>query len=158
MIRIAILIAALVLTWLVWSGLYKPLLLILGMVSIALVVVLSARMDLLDRRVFALDLTPRLLGFWAWLLREIVLSNITVARIVLSPSLPISPTVIRIKPPLKGEIGQATLANCITLTPGTLTVDALDGVFLVHSLTEEGASEVKQGEMGQRLVRALGER
>ncbi len=157
-LRFAILLAALVFTWLAWSGLFKPLLLGLGVVAVSLTLWLSARMGLLRREVFALDLTPRMFGFWAGLLVDIVKSNFVVARIILSPSLPISPCMIRLQPPLPGQVGRATLANCITLTPSTVTVDAHRGVFLVHCLTRESARETLDSDIGERLHRALGDR
>ena len=47
----------------------------------------------------------------------------------------------------------ATLGNCITLTPGTLTIRIRDGRLLVHSLTREGAEDVLEGEMNRRVAR-----
>ena len=158
MYRLVMLAIALVAVWLIWSGLYKPLIIGLGVLSVALTLWLSVRMDLTNRAFFALDLVPRLLGFWAWLLVEIIRSNFKVAAIILSPRLPISPVMVKMLPPTQGIVGQATLANSITLTPGTLTVDAHEGEFIVHCLTEAGARETVDGDMGQRLVRAVGER
>lgn len=156
--RFLILILALEATWLVWSGFYKPLLLGLGGVSVILACWLCWRMGLLRREVFALDLVPRLLGFWASLFVDIVKSNFTVARIVLSPSLPISPTMVELEPPLEGQVGRATMANSITLTPSTVTLDAHRGKFIVHCLTEDSARETRESDIGERLQRALGDR
>lgn len=158
MIRILILTLALVGTWLVWSGLFKPLLLGLGVISVGLTVWLCLRMGLHRKEVFALDLVPNLLTFWVMLLRDIVKANITVARIVLTPSLPISPTLVRLEPPLPGQVGRATLANSITLTPSTVTLDAHRGVFIVHCLTEASAQETRDSDIGRRLQKALGDR
>ena len=158
MLRLLILTAALVATWLIWSGLYKPLLLGLGVVSVALTLWLSVRMGLHRQAVFALDLVPRLLVFWAGLLVDIIKSNFVVARIILTPSLPISPTVVRLEPRLEGQVGRATLANSITLTPSTVTLDAHRGVFLVHCLTEDSARETCNSDLGEQLRRALGDR
>lgn len=155
MTRIIVLTAALALTWVVWSGNFKPLLLVLGVLSVGLTVILSMRMQLTRREFFALDLIPRMLAYWGWLLTEIIKSNVAVARIVLSPRLPISPTVVTIKNPCAGYIGQATMANSITLTPGTLTVDAHEGEFRVHCLTSNGADDIASGEMEKRVLKAL---
>jgi multicomponent Na+:H+ antiporter subunit E len=157
-IRLLILVVALVATWLVWSGLYKPLLLGLGVLSVGLTLWLCVRMGLHQRAVYALDLVPRLLGFWALLLVDIVKSNFVVARIILTPSLPISPCLVQLQPELEGQVGRATLANSITLTPSTVTIDAHRGVFLVHCLTEESARDTRESDLGQRLHRALGDR
>ncbi len=156
--RLIILIVALAVTWLVWSGLYKPLLLGLGVLSLTLAVWLALRMQLTERKVFAIDTVPNALGYWIWLAGQVLKSNIDVAKIVLSPSLPISPSMVTIRAPLPGLIGQATLANSITLTPGTVTVDAHQGVFVVHSLTRDGAREVEEGEMARRVAEAFGDR
>ena len=158
--RTSILVGALTITWLIWSGLYKPPILAFGVVSLILVVWLAERMELTRKEVFTLDLIPRLLGFWGWLLAAIVRSNLDVVRIILSPRLPISPTLISLDPPTKGLVGRATLANSITLTPGTLTIDAKEegGVFRIHCLTAEGAEDLKSGEMASRVAKALGDR
>jgi multicomponent Na+:H+ antiporter subunit E len=158
MARLLMLALAVVVTWLVWSGLYKPLLFGLGAVSVGLTLWLAVRMDLTNRTYFALDLLPRMLGYWAWLVKEIVISNFTIAKIILSPSLPIAPNMVKLEVPTKGPIGQATLANSITLTPCTLTIDAHDDRFIVHCLTTQSAAELEAGEMGRRVVRAVAER
>ena len=158
MIRLLILVVALAATWLVWSGLYKPLLLGLGVLSVGLTLWLSVRMKLHYKAVYALDLVPRLVAFWAGLLVDIVKSNLVVARIILTPSLPISPTLVRLEPKLEGQVGRATLANSITLTPSTVTLDAHRGVFLVHCLTEDSARETGNSDLGERLHRAIGDR
>jgi multicomponent Na+:H+ antiporter subunit E len=157
-VRVIILVLALAATWLVWSGLYKGLLLGLGLASVALTLWLSIRMGLHRKAVFALDLIPNMLTFWAWLLKEIVKSNFIVARVILSPSLPVSPTLLRIEPQLEGEVGLATMANCITLTPSTVTVDAYRGVLTIHCLTRNSAAEMRKSDMGARIRKAMGAR
>lgn len=147
---------ALALTWLAWSGYFKPLLLLLGSISVALTLVLAQRMKLTRREYFTLDLIPPMLPYWAWLLTQIVSANLTVARIILSPSLPISPTMVTIRSPCSGLVGQATLANSITLTPGTLTVDAHEGELRVHCLTFAGAEALREGDMARRTLDSLG--
>ena len=57
---------------------------------------------------------------------ECVKANIDVARRVAHPDLPINPGIVKVKTSLKSETGITFLANSITLTPGTLTVD-VDG-------------------------------
>lgn len=152
-LTLTVLLAA---AWLLWSGLYKPLLLGLGAFSCLLVVYLVRRMDLIDRDVFPLHPGIGLVGYWAWLLKEIVKSNLDVARIVLTPSLPISPTLVEIEAQPTSEFGRVLLGNSITLTPGTVTLDIYDDRLLVHALTEQGAATLKEGVMNGRVAR-LGE-
>lgn len=72
------------------------------------------------------------LGYLGALLVALVRSNLDMARRVLSPSLPIRPAMVRVSTALRSDLGRLVLANSITLTPGTLTVDVLDGELLVH--------------------------
>jgi multicomponent Na+:H+ antiporter subunit E len=63
---------------------------------------------------------------------ELVKSNFDVARRVLSPSLPINPGIVKFKTKLKSNFSRMVLANAITLTPGTLSIDLIDDTFYVH--------------------------
>ncbi len=154
LLRAAVLTAFLVAAWLLWSGLYKPLLLGLGVFSCALTVYLLQRMGYFSSRTFPFRYSPRLLGFWGWLSKEIVLSSIEVARHVLAPKIDVAPRTVRLDVSDLDQVDQALLGNSITLTPGTLTLDVHEGRLLVHALTAEGADALRQGEM-QRRVRAL---
>jgi multicomponent Na+:H+ antiporter subunit E len=68
------------------------------------------------------------------LLYEIVKSNLVVARVILDPRSTIEPTMNRVSVIVGGGLPLMTLANSITLTPGTLTVRARDNDLYVHSL------------------------
>ena len=63
---------------------------------------------------------------------ELVKSNLDVARRVVSPSLPINPGIVEVKTLLKSKMGRMILANSITLTPGTLTIDILEDTLYIH--------------------------
>jgi multicomponent Na+:H+ antiporter subunit E len=72
------------------------------------------------------------LRYFAYFFKELVKSNIRLAAIVVSPSLPVKPGIVKVRTKLQSRMGRLMLANSITLTPGTLTVD-LDGEWLyVH--------------------------
>jgi multicomponent Na+:H+ antiporter subunit E len=137
--------------WLLLSGHYTPLLLLLGIVSTLLVVFLTTRADLIDRETQPVLIKPSVLLYWAWLGREIIKSNIDVSRRILSPSLPISPTIFTLRASQKTELGRVTYANSITLVPGTVTVDVDEDIFTVHALTQEIAADLKRGEMNRRV-------
>jgi multicomponent Na+:H+ antiporter subunit E len=109
-------------------------------------------MGFFGRDVFSLHLISRLVPFWGWLGKELVKSNFEVARIVLSPRLPISPTMVTLPALPKGRVSQAILGNAITLTPGTVTVDDHEGQLLVHCLTQNGARDLEAGEMNRRAA------
>lgn len=65
---------------------------------------------------------------------ELIKSNFDVARRVLTPSLPINPGIVKTKTNLKSKMGRMILANSITLTPGTLTVDIEDDILFIHCI------------------------
>jgi multicomponent Na+:H+ antiporter subunit E len=63
---------------------------------------------------------------------EMIKANLDVARRVISPSLPINPGIVKIKTRLKTDYAKMVLANSITLTPGTLSVDIVDDYIYIH--------------------------
>jgi len=63
---------------------------------------------------------------------ELVKSNLDVARRIISPSLPINPGIVKFKTKLTSEYAKMVLANSITLTPGTLSLDIIDDTFYIH--------------------------
>lgn len=63
---------------------------------------------------------------------ECVKANIDVAYRVLHPDLPIKPGIVKVKTNLKTDIAKTFLANSITMTPGTITVDIIGDVFYIH--------------------------
>ncbi|SHH18053.1 Na+/H+ antiporter subunit E [Thermosipho atlanticus] len=63
---------------------------------------------------------------------EIIKANFDVAVRVLNPSLPINPGFVKISTELKKDSSKLVLANSITLTPGTLTLDVRDDVLFIH--------------------------
>ncbi|MBI4743491.1 MAG: Na+/H+ antiporter subunit E [Actinobacteria bacterium] len=79
------------------------------------------------------------------LLKEVIMANLDVAERVLDPQLPIEPAVVRLKSPVKGELAQTALANSITLTPGTLTIDIKGDEFYIHCLAEEYVEGIFEG-------------
>jgi len=109
-------------------------------------------MRLFDDNLFSLPIGMGMLGYWFWLAREVFKSSLTVTKVVLSPSLPISPRVARIRAGSEHPYDQVLLANSITLTPGTLSMDLDEGVISVHSLTEEGMRDLLSGEMNRRVT------
>ncbi|WP_191965511.1 MULTISPECIES: Na+/H+ antiporter subunit E [Haloferax] len=92
----------------------------------------------------------RALVFLPYLLFAVVRANLSLAAVLLDPRLPIDPTVVRLPAP-EGRLATALLANSITLTPGTLTVDIDGDSLVVHTLTHETREELLTGE----LVRAV---
>ena len=94
----------------------------------------------------------RFLCYIPWLIQQIVLSNLHVASVVLRRKMPINPQIITFKTKLETDISSITLANSITLTPGTITMDIRDGVYYVHALDQKVADNLNAGEMEDRVA------
>jgi multicomponent Na+:H+ antiporter subunit E len=149
---VLLLLLILVASWLLWSGLFKPLLLGLGAFSCVLSVYLANRMGFFRHQQDLLKLIPRLPGYWLWVLKEIVVSSVDVAKLILKPSISFSPTVVVLTAEAKTDVGLVILANSITLSPGTVTLDLYEGKLLVHCLTSESAMELQKGEANRRAA------
>lgn len=137
--------------WLLNSGHYSLLILSLGVASIALVVYISHRMDVVDHEAQPLHLTVKLPAFYFWLIKEIIAANISVVKHIWLGNKSISPTLATLKASQKTDLGKVIYANSITLTPGTVSV-ALEGDnIVVHALLQESIKDLQAGEMDQRI-------
>jgi multicomponent Na+:H+ antiporter subunit E len=154
--RVAALVVALFAFWLLMSGMTAPFLVLSGLGSAIAVAALAWRMGAADPEGHPVHLTAGALTYWPWLIKEIAVSGWTVARIILDPRLPVSPVLARFAPSQKSTVGLVTHANSITLTPGTITVEADHGEFLVHALTRAGAEGLAGSEMDRRVSRLEG--
>ncbi len=148
---------ALAIVWLLLSGHYDPLIVGLGAVSCVLVTWIALRMDVVDREGHPIHLTWRAPFYWSWLLWQIVKSNFTVARIIVSPSLPISPELVKVDTSQSDDLGRVIYANSITLTPGTVSIYVWSNSIEVHALTRETADDLRTGEMDRRVCGMVGE-
>lgn len=140
------------LSWLLWSGLYKPLLIGLGLFSCLLSVWLAQRTGFF-LHAMSLRSMSRLPALWCWLLKEVIKSSLEVARVVLSPSLPIHPELVEFATNEQSDSGKVILGNSITLSPGTVTIDIDDDRLLVHCLTAESAAGLRSGEAARRTAK-----
>ena len=142
--------------WLLWSGLFEPLLLSFGVLSCVIVLWILSRMRMVDHETAPIRVGLRFPFYAPWLLWQIVRSNVDVAGRILKPRLPIAPGLIRVKAGQRSDLGRVIYANSITLTPGTVSV-AVDGdEIAVHALSHEAAADLLSGEMDRRVRRLEG--
>jgi len=100
----------------------------------------------------------RLGPYVLWLLWEIVKANIQVLRLVLGPQSRLSPRLFDYQTRLRGEAARAAFANSITLTPGTVTVEAdAEGLLRIHAIDAASAEGLMSGDMERRVAWAFGE-
>ena len=137
--------------WLLLSGHFDPLLLALGLASVALTIFLMKRMKFIDYECYPL-LSLRFPAFLVYIFREIVKANIDVIkRIMTFKGESISPQLIEIPLPQKTDLGRVIYANAITLTPGTVSVELKQETVIVHALTKEAADDLSSGEMARAV-------
>ena len=138
--------------WLLLSGHYDLFHLSLGLICSLLVAFVSH--DLLIENISGpkrIRKTRRFISYVPWLIYQIVLANLHVAYLILNPKV-IDPRIVRFKTRLKSEFSMVTLGNSITLTPGTITMDIIDGEFVVHALSKKVADDLLNGEMERRVA------
>lgn len=151
--HLATLSVALFAVWLLWSGYFEnTFLVVLGAISCIVVVLLARRMNLVDAEGVPIEIAWRLLRYAPWLVWQVFLANLHVARRILDPKLPIHPSVIRVKPGQKHDLGRVIYANSITLTPGTVSIDIDENEITVHALTRETAADLEGGEMDRQVT------
>lgn len=137
--------------WLATSGVYKPLLFILGGASVALVVWLSLRMDVVGIEHDPAIYSWRLPIYWAWLFWQIVLTNINVARRVFQPHT-IHSHLLKVPVPLNTAVAKVTYANSCTLTPGTTALHLTEDELTVHVLDGYSSRDLKAGHMARKIA------
>ncbi len=134
-----IFLIVLALTWFLLTGSLRKDELIIGGFALVLVAVLFFGYSDLYR---AVKVTPKIILFYPWyflvFLKELIAANIDVALRVLNPALPINPGIVEVKTSLKDPLSKLILANSITLTPGTLTVDVKDDSMFIHWIDVKG--------------------
>ena len=136
--------------WLLMSGHYTVLITSLGIVSCLLCVYLTIKGKFLDNETIPIYFFPRLIQYTIWLIKEIFISNITTAKVILSKSE--EPELFSVKATQNTNEGKVTYANSITLTPGTVTTQIKDNVFEVHALTKEFGDDVRSSEMDRMVT------
>jgi len=147
--------------WLLLSGRYQVKYIIIGAIAAALVTFLTndlfytvlqrgERLGVKPRQV--LQQIWRFLLYIPWLLIQIVLANVQVAYLVLHPRMPIEPGLLLFRTKMRKGIARVTLANSITLTPGTITASLEEGNYIIHNLKPPLASGLVEGTMQNKVA------
>jgi multicomponent Na+:H+ antiporter subunit E len=125
--QFAVMFATLLLFWIMLMGSLTADTLIIGVLA-SLSIALLFRNGLSFFTEFRATPEAFVAGFlyYGYFFKELIKSNLRMAAIIISPSLPIKPGIVKVRTRLKSRMGRLMLANSITLTPGTLTVE-LDG-------------------------------
>lgn len=112
-----------------------------------------------DKNYFMLHVNPfKLAAYFFWLIREIIKSALSVSKVILSPGNDTEPQLVWFKADYDNPLARALLANSITLTPGTITIDIFDdGVYSCHCLTNDTREGLVEGIMQKKVAELFGE-
>jgi multicomponent Na+:H+ antiporter subunit E len=152
--------------WVVLSGKLDLVHLSAGALFSVGIALFSCRLFALDppivqagRHPFAVLPWTGLATYVPWLIAQILVSTLQVAKLVLSPRMEIRPKLFTFSFPLPHGLARATLANSITLTPGTVTIDVDGDEYMVHAINDEAARDLEgmaPGNMKERVGRLFG--
>ncbi|MFP4042778.1 MAG: Na+/H+ antiporter subunit E [Bacteroidales bacterium] len=119
--------------WILLNNSFEPIILGVGaVVSFLISVIFCRKCDAFSElKLTPLAFTYSIIYIFVFIY-ELIKSNLDVARRVLTPTLPINPGIVEVKTKLQSKMGRMVLANSITLTPGTLTIDIKDDTLYIH--------------------------
>ena len=135
--------------WLLMSGHYTILIISLGVLSCLLCVYLTIKGKFLDNETIPVYFFPRLIQYTSWLIKEIFVSNIVTAKVILTKTE--DPELFTVKSSQKTNEGKVTYANSITLTPGTVTTQINENIFEVHALNKKFGDDVRSSDMDKMV-------
>ncbi|MEL6663166.1 MAG: Na+/H+ antiporter subunit E [Pseudomonadota bacterium] len=149
------LLLAIIVFWYTMSGLNKPLILGLGAASILVTMILTVRLDIVNRESSPYGRIIHFAIYWVWLFIEILKANWRVIQACLRANLDINPALVKVKTTCMSDLAKTTFANSITLTPGTVTLSVDGDKLLVHALYEEDAEPGAFDEMDRRSAQTV---
>ena len=151
--------------WIILAGKLKLSDLVLGALAAALVTWLSHGLvsSLFEAhararpKAFVIYQIWHWLTFLPWLFFRMAVANVQVAYLVLHPRMPIEPVMLQFRTGLRKRVGRVVVGNCITLTPGTITI-ALDlDTYVVHTLVPSSAADLLEATLQNKVGRIFGE-
>ena len=150
--------------WFVMSQKTEPKFIIIGLASSVMIALLLRRTLCMPgfktgEEHYFMETSPlRMIPYLLWLLVQITKSAVYVSGISLSDKSKVDPSVAYFRADYDSPYARAMLANSITLTPGTITIDITDdGIYSVHALTQELRDGLLDGSMQQKVAHAFGE-
>lgn len=154
--------------WVLLSEKFEVKLLLYGLVASLIGTLISRKILILARKengevIHGFDFSIfKYIKYWVWLIGQIIIANIQIALIILNPKLPINPQIIVFNQKMENPLAHLTLANSITLTPGTVTIDIDEDNYIIHALTDQAAEglffENNQGDIRKKAAKLFGEK
>jgi len=145
---------AMFLFWLLLSGMLDAIHVGAGIICSAIIAFVSHDLLVTQKWDKMLRKSGKFIIYVVWELWQILLANFDVAYRVLHPKMPIDPSIIEFDTSLRSDLAIVTLANSITLTPGTITIniDQEKGRFQVHAIAQKPADALLVDKTMQQKV------
>ncbi len=108
---------------------------------------------------FIFGVSPvKALSYFFWLMYQLIMANIDVLLATTDQELAIDPKVLKFRFTADNPVASVILANSITLTPGTVTMDVTnDGIYTIHALTPGAAEGIISGDFPAHVAHLCGE-
>lgn len=144
--------------WYIMSGFFDVTHTLMGVVSVSIVMAINYKLKAFSFYENENDVIKELRflympWYFIWLIWQIIVSGIEVAKILLSPSLPIKTSMVRFKVNYPNPHAKMILGNSITLTPGTLTVDINGDEFIVHAISPASFEGIASDKMPKQVLK-----
>ncbi len=151
--------------WMILSGRTETKFVIYGILTVVITTWITYPLLLVSNKdgskkyfVFGVSL-PKAVLYFFWLMWQLVEANIDVLLATTSQELNIDPKIVRFSFKADNPMASVVLANSITLTPGTVTINVTDeGVYEIHALTTGAAAGVLDGGMQKKVAELYGEK
>lgn len=149
--------------WLLISGSLQVKFLIMGAVSCLIIAWVCTPLFMIDnishtKKYFLLGIPlHRLIGYAIWVVKEMILANVDVIKATWKKNLPIEPELLHFYVSMDNPVALSLLANSITLTPGTITLNvSRDNIYEIHALTPGAAEGIRSGSMAIKVAKLFG--
>lgn len=148
--------------WILLSGKFEVKFLLIGLFSSLIISFICLPFLIIkseDKEFFVFGVNYlKFFPYCLWLLGEIFKSSLDVIHEILKIHMDYVPRIVYFSMPYENPMASVVLANSIILTPGTITIDVMEGgVFEVHALNKHAADDMLSGEMPRRVAALFGE-
>jgi len=144
--------------WIIMSGFFDFIHLGLGVLSVASVIYVNYKLK--THRFFEDDMDDlselrftRAAYYIVWMVIQIIIAGIHVAKIIIRPKMPIHTTMLTFRVNLPSAHARMILGNSITLTPGTLTIDITGDRFIVHAIDDKSYEAISSDKMPREVLK-----
>ena len=136
--------------WLIFSGVYEPLTLSFGVMSVLIVTAINALLKMSVSYKGSFSYKKFFILYVPWILKEILVSGIKTSGAILGLR-KFKSNAKKIKTSQRTSLGTVIYGNSITLTPGTVTIEVGQGDLIVHALCDSSLNDLEVGEMDKRV-------